>query len=484
MKLAESRLPRIHLFFWTTVAVLSASATVRYVDLNSVNPIAPYTDWSTAATNINDAIDAADPGDQILVTNGVYATGGRTVNGSPLTNRVAVNKPLTVQSVNGPSVTIIEGYQLPGTTNGDGAVRCVYLTTNSVLAGFTLTNGATLESGPSETIGGGVLCESGSSLVSDCLFVGNAAVGNGGGAWGGSFKRCRFVNNTSFSFGGGLQLIADGMAANCLIISNSAFIAGGVNNGRLTNCTVCFNSSITGTAGASSVSQAANCIIYYNSAQSPGANVNVSGFFSGCCTVPTLDSPVPLFSPGVSFTNAPMFMDPAAGDFRLQSSSPCINSGFNGYAPESVDLEGNPRIIGGYVDVGAYENTTPSTALPAMWLVQFGLPADGSADYVDSDGDGMNNWSEWISRTVPTNASSLLRIRSLTNSSVAGLLLRWDAVQGRVYWIERSAGLDSQSPFAVLATNLQAFLTATMSYTDSTATNTGPYFYRVGVVQR
>src|SRR5438309_2874856 len=123
---------------WFVLVGTSALATVRYVDVNGAAPSLPYTTWASAATTIQDAIDVANDGDEVVVTNGVYQTGGRAVTGM-LTNRVAVTKPVTVRSANGAGLTVIAGHA----GIGDSAVRCVYLTNGAVLAGFTLSNGAT-----------------------------------------------------------------------------------------------------------------------------------------------------------------------------------------------------------------------------------------------------------------------------------------------------------------------------------------------------
>src|SRR5664279_3657819 len=154
------------------ISVFTASAATRYVDLNSTNATTPFIDWTTAATNIQDAIEASVDGDLILVTNGVYGAGGRVMAGD-LTNRVALNKALTVQSVNGPFATVIQG---TGATNGNSAVRCAWLTNGASLVGFTLQAGATRSSGDNALgNGGGAWCSSSNAIVANCLIMSNTA---------------------------------------------------------------------------------------------------------------------------------------------------------------------------------------------------------------------------------------------------------------------------------------------------------------------
>ena len=75
------------LFAWYPCA--SAFGRTLYVAKDNANASAPYTNWYTAATNIQDAIDVATNGDTVLVTNGVYDTGGRR-SMERMTNRVAI----------------------------------------------------------------------------------------------------------------------------------------------------------------------------------------------------------------------------------------------------------------------------------------------------------------------------------------------------------------------------------------------------------
>jgi hypothetical protein len=111
--------------------------------------------------------------------------------------------------------------------------------------------------------------------------------------------------------------------------------------------------------------------------------------------------------------------------------------------------------VGGTVDIGAYEFQPGVDGNFIAWLLGHGLFTDGSADYVDSDGDGMNNWQEWRTGTDPTSASSVLKmlVPSVTNNSL-GITINWQSVSGVNYFLERSTNLGVQPAFSLLQSNL------------------------------
>jgi hypothetical protein len=470
-----------------TVTVHVVGPPVHYVAVESTNPLPPYTSWATAATNIQDAVDAVDPaavpGSWILVTNGTYATGGRAVGTNVLVNRVAVDKPLTVRSVNGTEFTVIDG---------GGATRCAYLANGAGLSGFTLTNGVADSRG-------GLYCESLAAVVSNCVVAGNSAAWDGGGAYGGTLNNCTLTGNSAKvwetggrgggaaystlnnctltgnsapnSLGGGAWF---GTLNNCLLAGNSAPDGGGTAWGTLNNCTLTGNSA-TNSGGGAVLSTLNNCIAYFNTAPN-GANysqVEAFGILNYCCT-----TPMPTNGVG-NITNVPLFVDYAGGNLRLQSNSPCINAGLNAYAPGPTGLDGNPRIVSGTVDMGAYEFQGSGSVISYAWLQQYGLPTDGSADFTDPDHDGLNNWQEWRCGTDPTNSLSALRLLAVSPTGT-NLSVTWQSVAGVSYFLERSTNLSASPCFTSVATNLPG-QPGTTSYPDTTATNAGPYFYRVGV---
>ncbi len=237
-------LPRIILPFlhfatvWlccTVVTAITLPAATFHVWQDSPAPVAPYANWTTAAHTIQDAVDAAQSADTVLVTNGIYATGGRAVTGT-MTNRVAIDKAITVQSVNGPEATLIVGAAAFGGTNGNGAIRCVYLGYNALLIGFTLTHGHTLSDSygaNQDSVSGGAAWSEASGVVSNCVLTGNSASVYGGGVFGGVLRDC-MLNGNSAMFGGGAH---ETTLSHCLLSSNSAAASGGgVYLGFVSNC--------------------------------------------------------------------------------------------------------------------------------------------------------------------------------------------------------------------------------------------------------
>ena len=489
---------------------------VHYVAATSVNPVVPYTSWATAATNIQDAVDVAAPGATIFVTNGVYAP-------------VEVDNPLVLRSVNGPDVTVIDG---------DGGQPCLSLANNAVTVGFTLTNGVAF-------VGGGVYCESTNAVLTNCVLTGNSATsegGDGGGACGGTLNNCTLTSNSASDGGGGgagystlnnctltgnaanvgggayncilnnCTLTANsadyygGGAAlstlnNCTLTANSADYGGGADDSTLNNCALTGNSATNFGGGAYSdfvqPGTLNNCTLTGNSASDDGGgayggtlnncivcfntpdNYVDDNYGNGariyCCT-----TPMPTNGVG-NITNDPAFVDYAGGNLRLQSNSPCINTGDNAYVVGSTDLDGNPRIVGGTVDIGAYEYQTPVSMISYAWLQQYGLPINTNTDTADLDGTGMNLYQDWVAGLNPTNALSVLKmLPPATTYNPLGLVVSWQSVSNITYFLQSSTNLAAQPAFSTIQSNIVG-QAGTTSYTDTTATNAGPYFYRVGV---
>jgi len=365
-----------------TTRVHVATTTTRYAAIGGGH-VAPFTSWANAATTIQAAVDAALPGDTVLVSNGVYATGGRAVHGT-MTNRVVITNLVTVRSVNGPAVTVIRGARHPGTENGDSAVRCAYLADGAVLAGFTLTNGATRSSGTvREQSGGGAWCDSG-GVVSNCVLAGNAAHRSGGGAYGGTLENCTLRANTAESGGGNFG----GLLTRCTLEGNSATGnrwrcgGGGASHSLLNACTLVGNTGSGGGAFKSTLSNCMltrnrgggawestltnctltrnhgpgaykctlnNCIVYYNTARYDANWKDCA--LSYCCTTPMPE--------GKGNTTSPPRLA-AARNPHLLPGSPCIDSGNNARAA-GTDIDGQPRIANGTVDIGCDEFTPPCT---------------------------------------------------------------------------------------------------------------------------
>lgn len=116
------------------------------------------------------------------------------------------------------------------------------------------------------------------------------------------------------------------------------------------------------------------------------------------------------------------------------------------------------------------------------WLASYGLPSNGSADYLDSDGDGMNNWQEYLAGTNPTNGASLFKITSSQVTASTQFVVRWSSVSNRLYDVMRATNLiGSAGAFLPVpgATNLSA-TPPQNTWTDSVSR---PSFYRISVHQ-
>jgi len=269
----------------------------------------------------------------------------------------------------------------------------------------------TISNNESKSNGAGIVCYDSSPIIQSNRIIGNSAetgkVGGGLNCYH-SYEESSspliignlILNNDAYK-GGGIR--AHGTNTNATIINN--IIAENVayeeydggagiyiqSSATITNNTIVGNSAPRYGAGINFAMEAADIVHVNNNiiANSPDGygvsctnpvdsfdhnNVwnNADGDYWGSC------------SPGPSdISEDPLFVDPEGGDYHLQCGSPCIDAG-DSTAPEipDTDYDGEDRIIGEAVDIGADERS---------------LSVVNGMIKASSGGTGMPSWEHGLS---------------------------------------------------------------------------------------
>jgi hypothetical protein len=290
-----------------------------------------------------------------------------------------------------------------------------------------------------------------------------------------SLYGCVVMGNTAEWSGGGAK---NSDLQSCLVLGNHAGQqGGGVDSYSILNCTVISN-TCAGSGGGCNVVMVTNSIVLYNSA-AEGDNILNPSYLPD----PVYTCTRPLPAGGVGNLDAdPLFIDPSAGNFRLQTNSPCVNVGTGSPYPGVFpwDRDGRPRVSGPAVDLGAFELVPGVNGQFLGWLERYGLATDGSADNADTDLDAFNNVAEWLSGTNPTNANSYPRPGPRLRSCVVAdgqVAVTWQSDAAVPYALECATNL-ADAPFEVVAANIVG-LAGVTTFLHTNAAAAPMRFYRV-----
>jgi hypothetical protein len=294
---------------------------------------------------------------------GVYNSSGIVINCEVSNNKSTSSTSIVTSAYgggiynNGGTITLCEIFSNTVSSYAGSYGGGIY-NSEGIVNSCTITNNTSSASAATNcnSYGGGIACSnSTNNIIEDCIIENNKATGNsryGGGIYQGIVNRC-IIRENNASNGGGLY---NSTISNCLIESNIASInGGGAYNTSSTNCT--FVENTAGSVGGGMYGNSAvNCIFWRNTAPtsaqiSTTGTVTYSAIQGGFTGTGNID----IASSNESGAN---FVNPTEGNYQLQSTSPCINVGYNGAVPNptiAIDLAGNTRICGDIVDMGAYE---------------------------------------------------------------------------------------------------------------------------------
>ena len=337
-------------------------------------------DGSGDYLSIQEGIDAASDGDEVVVCDGTYT-------GSLNKNLDFGGKAITLRSASGDAALCIID------CGGDG--RGFYYhhgeTAASIVDGFTITNGYA-EYGEG---GGAIHCRSGSSpTITNCTISGNMH----GYLYGGAvccfadshptITNCAISGNWAYFGGGGVYCAYNSSPTltNCTISGNWGGYGGGVycyeySSPTITNCTISCNWAGWGGGVCSkgySSPTLTNCIVWGNLPMGQeeiggDAVVTYSDVWGGWPGTGNIDAD-PLFVDLDGPDDDPNTWED--NDYHLGTDSPCIDTGDPDFVagPDERDIDGQMRVWDGD-DEGE-------------WIVDMGSDEFGSIIPGDLDADG------------------------------------------------------------------------------------------------
>jgi hypothetical protein len=366
----------------TKTAYIKVAPQTAYVSTNGTR-VAPYLSMETAAASIQDALAVVNwaPGGAhtiVAVTTGVYIVGAQitlatnyTIRGMGVVSNVVVQGSASrLFYITSPGVTLsgltIKGGSEPSHLSWGGGINMTAGLVSNCIVRDCSAGGA----------GGGIYLNGGT--VTHCTFATNLSVewqhGKGGGAFiqAGLVENCFFDRNRTTSWlGGGGVYVAGGLVRNCLIAGNTADCSqntesdgGGayVAGGRMENCTLAGNWAEDAGGGlVSAGGGVTNCIAFANTASATGTGTGKQNIEGSTALVGYSCSPDLTNGVNGNVEADPQFISAAAGDYRLDRLSPCIEKGtlLSWTVPGAPDLDGRPRLQGVRPDMGAYEADAP-----------------------------------------------------------------------------------------------------------------------------
>lgn len=362
--------------------VRAVYSTNWYVNANAAVGDDAKNGWTpeTPKRTLAAALALALKGDTVHAAPGRYDEGtmvqdtilaATPTNGAPwIASRAFLREGISLVADGTPEETVIVGIGHDNTATkvfdwsvfklGFSNVRCVAMAKNTLLKGFTLTDGGTSQGSPAtdDTSGGGVLAYSDlTPRIEDCIIT-NCFSSYGGGGNGGTYVRCRFIRLGAVSQGGA---VTGARLYGCYV--DNCFDVPIADNQGLYNCTfgptarILFTGNLVNTLIREFNKPIVNCLILtklsgkYIYSYSQAYNNLVSAEAG-----PTFAS---TGSSANNVTNIPAANLPADAEGRPLAGSLAIDAGDTSLLVEGLtaesDLGGGQRIYNGAVDVGCWE---------------------------------------------------------------------------------------------------------------------------------